>query len=238
MHRLASCSVLWRTLSNNPKRPKNPPFPEPYPPSRPAESPVEMTGLASDHGDSVATFSPDFLDPVVYPVHLGVNPPIFHVFVSWTRGNLLQVACLRPPAPDPAGCGDDGVSDEEVVGKVVEVTLGAGDGEIGEAQRRRIAYGPVAAFALLQSEEFPRGYLQNVCVFDSHRMVGTCFGVSCHINDLLGTPRLPSSTVVEDPKMFLQHHEEPTGLKAAWQLMEIFYVDKQSLTWLPGCLVD
>ncbi|KAK1289041.1 Nuclear pore complex protein Nup85 [Acorus calamus] len=32
--------------------------------------------------------------------------------------------------------------------------------------------------------------------------------------------------------------EEPTYLKAAWELLEIFYVDKQSLAWLPERLVD
>uniref|UniRef100_A0A803LBN7 Nuclear pore complex protein Nup85 n=1 Tax=Chenopodium quinoa TaxID=63459 RepID=A0A803LBN7_CHEQI len=32
--------------------------------------------------------------------------------------------------------------------------------------------------------------------------------------------------------------EEPTSLKAAWELLEIFYADKQSQTWLPERLVD
>ena len=36
----------------------------------------------------------------------------------------------------------------------------------------------------------------------------------------------------------LQLEEEPTCLKAAWDLMEIFYVDKQARAWLPERLVD
>lgn len=38
--------------------------------------------------------------------------------------------------------------------------------------------------------------------------------------------------------LLLQLEEEPTCLKAAWDLMEIFYVDKQSRAWLPERLVD
>ncbi|KAL5226447.1 hypothetical protein ABZP36_014712 [Zizania latifolia] len=32
--------------------------------------------------------------------------------------------------------------------------------------------------------------------------------------------------------------EEPTSLKAAWELLEIFFIDKQLQSWLPECLVD
>ncbi|XP_010924652.1 nuclear pore complex protein NUP85 isoform X1 [Elaeis guineensis] len=198
-----------------------------------------MPGLASDPGDSLVPFLPDVRDPVVYPVRHGVNPPIFRVYVSWTRGNFLQVACLRPPAAEPAGGEEDGVSDEEIGGKVVEVKLGAGDEEISEAQRRRIAYGSVPAFALLQSRKNSLAAMSRM----SASSIRTewwehVLEYSRHISDLLGNPMLPSSTVIEDPKMIMQPHEEPTTLKAAWQLMEIFYVDKLSSTWLPERLVD
>jgi len=36
----------------------------------------------------------------------------------------------------------------------------------------------------------------------------------------------------------MQNAEEPTSLKAAWELMELFYADKTCLSWLPERLVD
>lgn len=36
----------------------------------------------------------------------------------------------------------------------------------------------------------------------------------------------------------MQTSEEPTSLKAAWELMELFYADKSCLSWLPERLVD
>jgi hypothetical protein len=36
----------------------------------------------------------------------------------------------------------------------------------------------------------------------------------------------------------LQVRERPTSLKAAWELLEIFYVDKNLHSWLPERLVD
>jgi nuclear pore complex protein Nup85 len=81
-----------------------------------------------------------------------VAPPIFRVYVSWSSGNLLQVACLPPPGPDQGG-------GRGVAGSVVEVNLGVATGgaeveeEIDEAEMRRIEYGSVPAFALLQSRK-------------------------------------------------------------------------------------
>ncbi|KAF3976104.1 hypothetical protein CMV_000673 [Castanea mollissima] len=43
------------------------------------------------------------------------------------------------------------ISAADVSGKVVEVKLSDGDGDIGDAQFRNIAYGSVSLFALLQS---------------------------------------------------------------------------------------
>ncbi|KAJ6798016.1 nuclear pore complex protein NUP85 [Iris pallida] len=58
------------------------------------------------------------------------------------------------------------------------------------------------------------------------------------ISNLLGAPSLPSSSVIEDPMTVLQPVKKPTYLKAAWHLLEIFYVDKMSSSWLPESLVD
>lgn len=92
--------------------------------------------------------------PAVRPIRHGVAPPIFRVYVSWSSGNLLQVACLRPSNSE--GCGRA----EEVAGSVVEVNLGCGgsggaevEEEIDEAEMRRIEYGSVPSFALLQSRK-------------------------------------------------------------------------------------
>uniref|UniRef100_A0A803N3A3 Nuclear pore complex protein Nup85 n=1 Tax=Chenopodium quinoa TaxID=63459 RepID=A0A803N3A3_CHEQI len=60
---------------------------------------------------------------------------------------------------------------------------------------------------------------------------------SKEINSLLGTTKSMAS-IVEDPRRILTVDEEPTSLKAAWELLEIFYADKQSQTWLPERLVD
>ncbi|XAR49495.1 hypothetical protein NMG60_11032721 [Bertholletia excelsa] len=58
------------------------------------------------------------------------------------------------------------------------------------------------------------------------------------INSLLGGQKSPPNVLIEDPKTILKKAEEPTCLKAAWELMEIFYADKQSKTWIPERLLD
>lgn len=77
---------------------------------------------------------------VVYPLHHGLNPPIARLAISWSRGNSLRVSVFKPPSED-----------DDAGGKVVEVKLSNGDPEISDAQWRRIAYGSVTPFALLQS---------------------------------------------------------------------------------------
>ncbi|CAD5179032.1 nuclear pore complex protein NUP85-like isoform X1 [Musa acuminata AAA Group] len=197
-----------------------------------------MPGRPSDPGsEAVVPFSPEFRDPVVYPVHHGVRPPLLRVYVAWSRGSLLHVACLRQPSPEPEP--EDSVDEGEAGGKVVEVRLRAGEEGISEAQRRRIAYGSVPAFALLQSR---KNSLMAMSRMSSSLLRGEWWQYvleySKNISELLGTRRLSSNMVIEDPRMVVQPSEEPTSLKAAWELMEIFYVDKQSLTWLPERLVD
>lgn len=131
--------------------------PHSHPPRRPdlrwGIAGVDMPGRLSDPGDALVPFSSQVHDPVVYSVRHGLKPPIFRVYVAWSRGNLLHVACLRERTPSESGEDDDSRHPEaQAGGVVVEVQLqGGANGEISEAQQRRIAYGSVPAFALLQS---------------------------------------------------------------------------------------
>lgn len=122
---------------------------------------------------------------------------------------------------------------------MLEVSLGNGDGEIGDAKWRRIAYGSVSPFALIQSRRNSVSALSKMSIASSadHAWWEYVMEYSKDINSLLGSPVLPSNPVIEDPKTILKIVEEPTCLKAAWELMEIFYADKQSLSWLPERLV-
>ncbi|MQM02478.1 hypothetical protein Taro_035238 [Colocasia esculenta] len=201
-----------------------------------------MPGRPSDPGDSLVPFSAEVHDPVVHPVRHGLRPPLFRVFVSWSRGNLLHVACLCQRAPAGTGVGEDGddAARGGVGGKVVEVKLGGGgDGGISEAERRRIAYGSVPAFAMLQSR-------RNSLMAASRMQFSSLraewwqhiLEYSNHIGDLLGTQKPPPKPVIGDPKMVVEPLEEPTELKAAWHLMQIFYADNESRAWLPESLVD
>lgn len=119
-----------------------------------SDFPVEMPGVASGSGDtrgasgsndsSLVPYSPELRQPVIYSLHHGLKPPIGRLSISWSRGNNLRVSVLRPPSAEDS-------DDVEVGGRVVEVRLSNGDGETGDAKWRRIAYGSVPPFALLQS---------------------------------------------------------------------------------------
>ncbi|KAG6740456.1 hypothetical protein POTOM_055907 [Populus tomentosa] len=163
---------------------------------------VAADSAASASGGELVPFVPDTEIAVVYPLHHGLKPPISRVSISWARGNNLRVSLLRNP---PSNSDSDG----EIGGKVVEVNLDSGAADVREpAQWRRIAYGSVTPFALLQSRKNSASILS----------------------------KLQSS-----PSPFhldWQKGEEPTSLKAAWELMEMFYVDKLCQSWLPERLVD
>ncbi|XP_059657172.1 nuclear pore complex protein NUP85 [Cornus florida] len=201
-----------------------------------------MPALASDIGDSaLVLFSPEPQKPVVYPFRHGLKPPISRLSISWSRGNSLRVSVFRQLQPQPNDVTNDGELGAEVGGKVVEVKLASGDDEIGDAQWRRIAYGSVSPFAHLQSRKNSLLALSKVSLGSSPYNVEWWEYVmeySKDINSLLGSPKLPPSSVIEDPKTILKKVEEPTCLKAAWELMEIFYADKQSQGWIPEQLVD
>ncbi|KAL5976805.1 hypothetical protein ACLOJK_021139 [Asimina triloba] len=163
----------------------------------------KMPGRASDPGDSLVPFSPAFRDPLVYRLHHSLRPPIAHLSISWSRENYLTVAFFRKSTAEPGN---------EVGGKVVEVKLDAGDAEIDDAQKRRIAYELAPAFALLQSRS-------NALLAASRMAFGSpslrvewwqhVMEYSKHISSFLGAQRRTDS-VIEDLKMvikvILQHH--------------------------------
>ncbi|KAJ7965937.1 Nuclear pore complex protein Nup85 [Quillaja saponaria] len=197
-----------------------------------------MAVMALDSGDgSLVPFSSETRDsPVVYPIHHGLKPPVARLAISWSRGNSLRVSVFRPPSGN-----DSGESDGEVGGKVVEVKLNDGDPEISDGQWRRIAYGSVSPFALLQSRRSSVSSLSKMSMSPSPYDVDWWEYVieySKDISSLLGGSNLTRGPIIEDPKAVLKKGEEPTSLKAAWELMEIFYADKQSQEWLPERLVD
>lgn len=138
------------------------------------------------------------------------------------------MSVFREPQPN----GD--ISDGEVGGKVVEVKLSSEDGEIDDAQWRRIAYGSVSPFALLQSRKNSMSASFPYDVDWSDNVIEYSKG----INSLLGTRELSPPSAIEGLKTVLKKVEEPSCLKAGWELMEIFYADKQSQAWIPEHLVD
>ncbi|XP_038711707.1 nuclear pore complex protein NUP85 isoform X2 [Tripterygium wilfordii] len=202
-----------------------------------------MPSFASDPGDgasdsmngALVPLTEESRDPVVYPLRHGLKPPISRLSISWSRGNTLRVSVLRPPSSGGE------VSDGEPGGKVVEVRLGSGgDPQISEAEWRRIAYGSVSPFALLQSRKNSAASLSRMQLSPSPYHLDWWEYVmeySKDISSLLGKPMSGSGPVIEDPKQVLKA-EEPNTLKAAWELLEMFYVDKLSQSWLPERLVD
>lgn len=109
-----------------------------------------MPGFASDSSASGALIlvSPEVRE-LVYPIRHGVKPPIARLSISWARGNSFRVSIFRQFCGESSKDSDD----DEVGGKVLEVRLSSGDGEIDDAEFRRIAYGSVSPFALLQSRK-------------------------------------------------------------------------------------
>ncbi|PIN10666.1 Nuclear pore complex component (sc Nup85) [Handroanthus impetiginosus] len=189
-----------------------------------------MPGVTSDSGEfnslSIVPHSLDTQSPRVYPlrIHRGA-PPLARLSISWARGNTLRVTLLQS---------EDAVSEQGSGGEVVEVKLTeANVREISDAQWRRIAYGSVAPFALLQSRKNSIDTLHYDKDWWEHVME-----YSKEINSLLGNSKSSATPTIEDPKSVLKKIEEPTSLKAAWELIEMFYADKQSQTWIPERLLD
>ncbi|VVA24866.1 PREDICTED: nuclear pore complex [Prunus dulcis] len=194
----------------------------------------DTRGASGSNDSSLVPYLPELRQPVVYSLHHGLKPPIGRLSISWSRGNNLRVSVLRPPSAEDS-------DDVEVGGRVVEVRLSNGDGETGDAKWRRIAYGSVPPFALLQSRRSSVASLSKMSMSPSPYNIDWWEYVmeySKDINSLLGDSKAPLNPVIDDPKTVLRNVEEPTSLKAAWELMEMFYADKQCQSWLPERLVD
>jgi nuclear pore complex protein Nup85 len=191
-----------------------------------------MPSLASNPSDSaVVPFLPKVNESAVYELHHSLKPPISpRLSISWSRGNSLRVSVFRQPQSN---------ADGEIGGEVVELKLGSRDSELDDAQLRRIAYGSVSPFALLQSRKNSLATLSKIS--SSSPYVDWWEYVreySKDINTLLGTRKIPQTPAIEDSRTVLKEVEKPTCLKAAWELMEIFYADKRSQSWVPERLVD
>lgn len=105
-----------------------------------------MPGMNPKSSDGeLVPFSTKEKSPAVYPLRYGLKSRAHRLSISWGCGNNLRVTVLGNP--EPRDDDDDG----EAGGEVVNVRLSGEDGEIGDAQWRRIAYGSVSPFALLQS---------------------------------------------------------------------------------------
>ncbi|XP_075522487.1 nuclear pore complex protein NUP85 [Primulina tabacum] len=188
-----------------------------------------MPGMMSesDNSDALAVVprSPDASTPRVYTIrNHGLTAPVARVSISWARGNTLRVSLLQ----------SDAVNEQRHGGQVVEVKLTSLEGgEISGAHWRKIAYGSVAPFSLLQcrknsvdASRYKKDWWEHVMEY------------SKEISSLLGNSNSSPTPKIEDPKVILKKVEEPISLRAAWELMEIFYVDKQAQTWLPERLLD
>ncbi|KAF5773318.1 putative nucleoporin [Helianthus annuus] len=198
-----------------------------------------MPGLLTNSGDSssIVPYSPTTTTPTVYTLHHGLTSPITpRLSISWSRGNSLRVTVFRSPEP-ASNSGDD-----EAGGKVVDLKLSGEDidSEISDAARwRRIAYGSVAPFAHLQNKKNAMAALAELRHSVSYDGEWSKYVLeySKQINSLLGSKKSSPPSLIEDPKTVLKV-EEPNSLKAAWELLEIFYADKQSHPWIPEQLVD
>ncbi|KAH9301604.1 hypothetical protein KI387_013187, partial [Taxus chinensis] len=183
-----------------------------------------MPGRCSD-GDAVMGSE---RQGAVYSVQHGLVTHRISISVRWANGNRLRIAFFKKPLP----CEEE---EEETMssGKVMELRLGST--EIDDAEKRRISYASVPAFALLQNHKqvmmrskapFSLEWWEHVMEF------------SRSISTILGSAREVSSSVRQNTAMLKQESQDPDLLNAIWDLLEIFYVDKQSLSWLPERLVD
>ncbi|XP_020575368.1 nuclear pore complex protein NUP85 [Phalaenopsis equestris] len=200
-----------------------------------------MPGRPSEPDNAVIPLPAEVEIPI-YHIRHGVKPPIIRVFASWSRGNVLQVACIRSLEDDiPDGEGNGISGDVDLGGKVVEVKLGTGDPTISESPGRRIIYDSVTPFALLQSRRNTFLTMSRMPFSFSHPSAvwwQQVLEYSRSISELFGTSNNTSQSVIDDPMMILEQVEKPSSLKAAWELMEIFYADKHSFSWFPERLVD
>ncbi|KAK4761684.1 hypothetical protein SAY87_029568 [Trapa incisa] len=166
----------------------------------------------------------------VVPMSSGHGQPLApRLSICWSRGNSLRVSLFSLAS-----------FEDEAGGEVVEVKLcDGGDGEISNAQWRTIAYDSVSPFAMLQNRRNSMSSFSNINPSPYHLECWEyMMDYSKDINVLLGNKKSSVDSLIEDPDIFLKKTEEPTCLKAAWELMEMFYVNKLSQAWLPERIVD
>ncbi|XP_022729094.1 nuclear pore complex protein NUP85 [Durio zibethinus] len=194
-----------------------------------------MPGASSDStSGALVPLLPEAQGAVVYPLHHGLTSPVSRLSISWSRGNSLRISVFASPSVNDS-------DNEDAGGKVVEVKLGGGDGEISDAHWRRITYGSVSPFALLQSRKNAASGLSKMSMNSSPYNVDWweyIMEYSKDISALLGNQKSPSNPVIDDPESVIKKGQEPTSLKAAWELLEMFYAEKPSQSWLPERLVD
>ncbi|KAL8170564.1 hypothetical protein V2J09_022368 [Rumex salicifolius] len=193
-----------------------------------------MPAPMADSGVSLSfsLFSPHPHEPPVFPLHHSLSLPISRFSLSWSRGNCLRVSLFHHQSllPSQESRTDTSSDDIEVGGKVVEVKLSGGNGIFDDARWRRISYGSVTPYALLQSQKNSVAALSKT---SDHIM-----GYSNDIKSVLSDPVASCSSIIDDPRKILKVGEEPSDVKAAWELLEIFYADKQSQAWLPERMGD
>lgn len=106
---------------------------------------------------------------------------------------------------------------------------------------RRIVYGSVSPFAHLQNKKNALMAVSETMGYSSSydaEWSKYVLEYSKEIKSLLGSRESSPAPLIEDPNTVLQNVEEPSSLKAAWELLEIFYADKHSQSWIPEQLVD
>ncbi|KAK6782481.1 hypothetical protein RDI58_020277 [Solanum bulbocastanum] len=198
-----------------------------------------MPGLTSESDVlAMVPVSPESeKQPLVnYPLRHGLKSAIHRLSFSWACGNTLRVSVFRKPPSEKA----DG--DGEAGGTVVEVKLSnSGDEEVDAARWRRMAYTSVTPFALLQSRKHSLSAASRMSLDIPPYKAEWWEHVieySKEISSLLTDRKPPPKSIIEDPKSVVNAIAAPMCLKAAWELLEIFYVDKQSQSWIPERLLD
>lgn len=185
----------------------------------------------------------------MYRLNHGLSNPPARISVCWGTGNRLRIAFFQSSPPPPSTPESQSVSETALIpvaeegsgGKVVELRLGGsnGEGDYQEAEKRRISYASAPAFALLQSQkELMTGAAGLATAGFSVDWWEHVMEFSCSISTILGPVGDMPISAGDNAAMLSKESQEPTLMKAVWDLLEIFYVDKQSLSWFPERLVD
>ncbi|CAN4076662.1 unnamed protein product [Withania somnifera] len=198
-----------------------------------------MPGVTSESDDLAmvpVSLESENQPAVMYPLRHGLKSPIHRLSISWACGNTLRVSVFQKPQSDTAK------GDSEAGERVVEVKLSNSVDEEADAARwRRMAYSSVTPFALLQSRKNSLSAASRMSLdTPPYKTEGWehVIEYSKEISSLLSDQKPPPRSIIEDPKSVVNEIAEPMCLKAAWELLEIFYIDKQSHSWIPERLLD